>query len=119
MKSKKEFTFSRLIAWSCFSLALACLTPCIMGCGQDDEQPGDTAATDSSRGYRYCELLAVHIAGWFPLAIEAEVWGTQGLNDCPVEEWATVDPGEVRAELGAIAMIVNGPRFGLPDEGSF
>jgi hypothetical protein len=118
MKSKKEFTFSRLIAWSRFALALACLTLCIMGCGQDDEQPGDTATTDSSRGSRYCELLGVHIVGLFPLAIQAEVWGTQRLNDCPAEEWATVDPGEARAELGAIAVIVNGPRFGLVDEGS-
>lgn len=121
MKGKKEFTFSRLIAWSRFALALACLTPCIMGCGPDDEQPGDTAATESSRGFRYCELLAVHIVDWFiilPLAIEAEVWGTQGLNDCPTEEWATVDPGDARAELGAIAVIVNDPRFSLMDEGS-
>jgi hypothetical protein len=30
-----------------------------------------------------------------------------------------VDPGEARAGLGAIAVIVNGPRFGLPDQGSF
>jgi hypothetical protein len=116
VRSKKGFNLARGIAWSRFALALACLTPCILGCGQDDEQPGDSAATGSSRGFRYCELLAVRIVDW---ALEAEVWGTQGLNDCPAEAWATVDPGEVRAELGAITVIVNGPRFGLADEGFF
>jgi hypothetical protein len=48
-------------------------------------------------------------------SIEAQVWGTQGLNDCPEAAWASVDPMAIRAEFGATAVVRNGPRHWLID----
>jgi hypothetical protein len=36
------------------------------------------------RGYRYCELL-------FQFDDRTEVWGTQGLNQCPQTDWNELD----------------------------
>ena len=72
----------------------------------------DAATSESLRGNRYCEvLLAFFEAG----AIEAQVWGTQGLNDCPEAAWASVDPMAIRTEFGATAVVLNGPRRWLTD----
>ena len=50
------------------------------------------------RGVRYGEVLAVFAKdGGF----EAEVYGTQMLNDCPQELWDSLDPAAIAAEMGA------------------
>ena len=60
------------------------------------------------RNVRYGEVLAVHHRdGRF----EAEVFGTQMLNDCPQELWETLDAATVAAEMGALAVRLNGPRY--------
>ena len=60
------------------------------------------------RDVRYGEVLAVyHRDGRF----EAEVFGTQLLNDCPQELWETLDATTVAAEMGALAVRLNGPRY--------
>ena len=46
---------------------------------------------------------------------EAEVFGTQFLNDCPQELWDGLDPSAVAAELGAVAVKLNGPRHWVID----
>jgi hypothetical protein len=60
------------------------------------------------RNVRYGEVLAVyHREGRF----EAEVFGTQLLNDCPQEQWDTLDATTVAAEMGALFVKLNGPRY--------
>jgi len=57
-----------------------------------------------SRGYRYCEIL-------FQYPDRTEVWGTQGLNRCPSEDWLTLDFNSLQESSGAINLIRNGPRY--------
>src|SRR3954469_24814444 len=64
------------------------------------------------RGVRYGEVLAVFLRdGGF----EAEVYGTQMLNDCPQELWETLDPAAIAAEMGAVVVKLNGPRHWMLD----
>ncbi len=64
------------------------------------------------RGDRYCEILLVRLNGMAP---EAEVWGTQGLNDCPAASWEALDAQSIQEENDALAAILNGPRYWLPN----
>jgi hypothetical protein len=64
------------------------------------------------RGVRYGEVLAVYVKD---TGFEAEVFGTQMLNDCPQELWATLDPTAIAADLGAVAVKLNGPRHWMLD----
>lgn len=64
------------------------------------------------RGVRYGEVLAVHLRDG---GLEAEVYGTQMLNDCPQELWETLDPETIAAEMGAVAVKLNGPRYWMLD----
>ncbi|MEM6706420.1 MAG: hypothetical protein AAF690_27150, partial [Acidobacteriota bacterium] len=61
---------------------------------------------------RYCELLLVKPT---PRGLEAEVWGTPGLNDCPQDAWDSIDIEAVKAETGAVHVVRNGPRHWLSD----
>ena len=72
----------------------------------------DAAAPESLRGNRYCEILLAFLQGG---VIEAQVWGTQGLNDCPETAWASIDRDAIRAEFGATAVVANGPRYWVID----
>jgi hypothetical protein len=64
------------------------------------------------RGVRYGEVLAVFLKDG---RLEAEVYGTQMLNDCPQELWATLDAGAIAAEMGAAFVKLNGPRHWMLD----
>ncbi len=67
---------------------------------------------DDVRGVRYGEVIAVFERhGRF----EAEVFGTQFLNDCPQERWDTLDPSVIAGELGALVVKLNGPRHWVID----
>ncbi len=60
------------------------------------------------RNVRYGEVLGVFARdGHF----EAEVFGTQLINDCPQELWETLDATEIAAVMGAIGVKLNGPRY--------
>jgi hypothetical protein len=72
-------------------------------------------APESLRGNRYCEVLLAYARSG---AIEAEVWGTQGLNDCPEAAWASVDAAAVRDAFEATVAVLNGPRHWLIDRAS-
>ena len=48
------------------------------------------------RGVRYGEVLAVYLRD---KGLEAEVWGTQMLNDCPQELWEGLDATAIAAEV--------------------
>lgn len=63
------------------------------------------------RHSRYCEVLLVEMTDD---GLEAEVWGTQSVNDCPAESWEALDASTIMAETGALAVNLNGPRVWLP-----
>lgn len=106
------------------------LTLALVSCGSDASPPSESGApttgvssdtTSTSRpagiladqyGVRYCEVLTLTIA---ESGTDAEVWGTQGLNDCPQAAFDAIEPAVVAADLGVTAAIVNGPRFWVLD----
>src|SRR4051794_18908722 len=68
---------------------------------------------EQMHGARYGEVLLVkgrlnHI--------EATVYNTLGLNDCPDDLWQALDPDAIKKEFGARAVVLNGPRYFLMDE---
>ena len=60
------------------------------------------------RGVRYGEVLAAFVRDG---RLEAEVFGTQMLNDCPQELWETLDAAAIAEEMGAALVKLNGPRY--------
>jgi len=64
------------------------------------------------RGVRYGEVLAVYLRD---AGLEAEVYGTQMLNDCPPELWETLDAATIAQEMGALVVKLNGPRHWMLD----
>lgn len=67
---------------------------------------------DDQRGVRYGEVLAVYQRDD---GFEAEVYGTQLLNDCPPELWETLDAQAIAEDLGAAFVKLNGPRHWMLD----
>lgn len=79
----------------------------------EDVKGGSPARLVSDmRGVRYGEVLAVHLRDG---SLEAEVYGTQMLNDCPQELWDGLDPVAIAADLGAAMIKLNGPRYWVLD----
>jgi hypothetical protein len=70
------------------------------------ETPGPGLADQF--GQRYCEVLSVTVSDE---GASAEVWGTQGLNDCPRDRFDTLDPAAIAADLGAGLAVLNGLRY--------
>ena len=68
--------------------------------------------TPIGRGDRYCEILLVNMNG---SALEADVWGTQGISYCPAASWDALDAETIKSEEGALAVVMNGPRHWLPN----
>ncbi len=64
------------------------------------------------RGRRYGEVLLVS-AG--PDGPQATVYNTYPLNDCPPELWSRLDAQALATEHGALAALLNGPRYWLMD----
>lgn len=64
------------------------------------------------RGVRYGEVLAVFLRDE---GLQAEVYGTQMLNDCPQELWDGLDAASIAQEMGALAVKLNGPRYWMLD----
>ena len=111
-----------------FILAALALAACA---SDDDTAPRagvteDSAASDTSieeagsggglaRQYlqRYCEVLAVTVA---EAGSSAEVWGTQGLNDCPEAAFDSIDAPALAEDLGVTAAVPNGPRYWVLDD---
>jgi hypothetical protein len=67
---------------------------------------------DNMRGVRYGEVLAVFLRDG---ALQAEVYGTQMLNDCPAELWDTLVAADIATEMGAAFVKLNGPRHWMLD----
>ena len=67
---------------------------------------------DDVRGIRYGEIIGAFDRGG---RFEAEVYGTQFLNDCPQELWDGLDAAVLADELGAVFVKLNGPRYWVLD----
>jgi hypothetical protein len=67
---------------------------------------------DNMRGVRYGEVLAMFLRD---TGLEAEVYGTQMLNDCPQELWETLNADEIAKDMGAVFVKLNGPRYWVLD----
>ncbi len=65
------------------------------------------------RNARYCEIIPIVRNG---LHLEATVYNTLGLNDCPASAWSAVTEDAMKQRFGAVTVLMNGPRFFLMDE---
>lgn len=65
------------------------------------------------RNVRYCEVIPTYRQR---LTLRSEVYNTLGLNDCPADSWATLEADALKAELEALNVILNGPRYWVLDE---
>jgi len=61
-------------------------------------------------GKRYGEVLLVRMGASGP---EATVYNSFPLNDCPAQLWDALDATAIAAENGAVAALLNGPRYWL------
>src|ERR1700692_1358369 len=82
--------------------ALGRMTPMVTQRPAGERQP---RLFSDMRGVRYGEVLAVFNANG---RLQAEVYGTQMLNDCPQELWGTLDAAAIAEELGALLVKLNG-----------
>lgn len=71
------------------------------------------AAVRDLRDVRYCEIIPTYRRG---LVLRTEVYNTLGLNDCPAEAWSALDGEALKAELGAVHLSLNGPRYWVLNE---
>ncbi len=68
---------------------------------------------DNLRGQRYGEVLLGK--GGLVVPNEFDVYNTIGLNDCPEELWSKLDAEKIKADTGAKAVKLNGPRYWVID----
>ena len=61
-------------------------------------------------GLRYGEVLLVRMGASGP---EAAVFNSFPLNDCPAELWNALDAEAIAKDNGAVAALLNGPRYWL------
>ena len=120
----------------CFPSSLRLLAPAIIialapACASDDEPTAEAtdvavsgsiaeAADETTstttvnrqertdlRGARYCELMLVSKG---EEGFEGVVYTTQGLNECPQDQWEALDLASIAKERGALFAVPNGPR---------
>lgn len=63
-------------------------------------------------GQRYGEVLLLGIGAG---GVEATVYNTFGLNDCPLELWSRLDARAIATEHRVASALLNGPRYWLMD----
>lgn len=114
MKLKpRPFSRNSLLRGSSFLLLLS-----MSGCGAPDYSDAVPEVTQTQflappndlRGFRYCEILAIFRSG---LSIYVEVYATVGLNDCPAEQWNSMNTEILKQEYSATMIKQNGPRYFL------
>lgn len=64
------------------------------------------------RGKRYCEVLLARVV---EQRLNAEVWNTFGLNECPEDAFRALDPAAIKEEREVLFAMLNGPRYWLMD----
>ena len=75
-------------------------------------EPSPQRLISEVRGVRYGEVVVLFLRD---NGFEAEVYGTQMLNDCPQDLWDTLDPDVIATEMGALGVKLNGPRHWMID----
>ncbi|HEY8171872.1 MAG TPA: hypothetical protein VIH21_02195 [Dehalococcoidia bacterium] len=63
-------------------------------------------------GKRYCEVLLARV---IDAHLNAEVWNSYGLNECPEDAWRALDAPAIKTERNVLAVLLNGPRYWLMD----
>jgi len=71
---------------------------------------GDLRVINDVFGRRYGEVLLVAAGETGP---EATVYNTFPLNECPADLWDKLDAKAIADENGAVAALLNGPRYWL------
>lgn len=81
--------------------------------GSPEQQPPTVKMREQMHGARYGEVLLVsgHLNH-----IEATVYNTLGLNDCPDDLWQTLNAEAIKKTYKVRAAILNGPRSFLMDK---
>ena len=74
--------------------------------------PKGVAERDQLRNVRYCEIFIIR-KHFF--STSAGVYNTLGLNDCPADKWASLDPAKLKKEWNVAAVVLNGPRYFIMD----
>ena len=102
--------------------ALAGLVFLTAACGDDESSADDSTAVAATptawprvedlRGQRYCEVLLLRAVEG---RLNADVWNSFGYNECPEAEWQALDVDTIKADSGALFVLLNGPRFWLMD----
>lgn len=64
------------------------------------------------RGGRYCEVMVVRRVGG---KNEVQLWSTQGISVCPDDCEATFDAKDIKSEMKARRVVINGPKIWLPN----
>jgi hypothetical protein len=109
---------SLLVLAGCSSDGSTAATPSGSGTTASTEQAAGTTSTTSvaeavrMRGDRYCEVLLVDIVDG---QASADVYVSYPLNDCPEEQWVTLDTAAIAAAEGSAVAVLNGPRYWLMD----
>jgi hypothetical protein len=81
--------------------------------GNPAPTPSRFTLREQLHGARYGEVLLV--TGRLN-RIEATVYNTLGLNECPDDVWRTLDTRAIKKTYRARAVILNGPRYFLMDK---
>lgn len=69
-------------------------------------------AAANMHGKRYCEILLLNLQ---EDGIHAEVFNTYPLNDCPDDQWKSIDTAAVAKDEGVVFASANGPRYWAMD----
>ena len=91
--------------------ACACATVAALA-GAATAPAAGTSTLGGLHDARYCEVLELK---GLPPDAQIVVWNTIGLNECPPEQWAALDPQALAAQFGDTFVILNGPRYFLMD----
>jgi hypothetical protein len=97
----------RLAAFVCLTLVGASA----LAAGPSPVIEGNTIT--GVRNARYCEIIPIVRAG---LHLEATVYNTLGLNDCPASVWNAITEDAMRKRFGAVTVLLNGPRYFIMDQ---
>ena len=88
---------------------MALMMVAIAGCSSPAEElPAPTDAVSGLRGQRYCEVVLLTLGA---SSMHADVYLSQGLNDCPDAAFTALDAKALAVEHGVTSVLLNGPRY--------
>jgi len=88
----------------------------VSACGSDSNNESNsesnTVFTGEQYDVRYCEVALANVEGD---QLDLAIYGTQGLNDCPQEQWEALNAVIIAQENDTLQAILNGPRHWVLD----